>query len=425
VSNKPAEQDPPSILFISQYFSPETGAASNRVSELTKRWESAGHDVSVITSAPDYPEGELYDDYDNELHRVDSHDGVTVHTLATIPAGTETSLRRALKFIWFFFLSLGFGFWIASDTDIVIATSPQPLTGVSACLISTARRSKFVFDVRDLWPESISSVGRVENKFLLRTLQTTVEWVYRRADRIVVVSRAFKQPLVESGVDPAKIWYHPNGVDPSFATNVESATAIDEAIAEQIDGKFVVSYVGTVGRAHGLNVVLEAADQLSETAYDDVFFLVVGYGSEAERLRREATERGLDNVAFTGQRPKSMVPSILAATDISLVHLKPRDLFELTVPSKVFESMAAGLPIVLGVRGEAARIVTDGETGIPVEPGDGAAIGDAVRELHDDPDRRRRLGQNGKEYVCEHFSWDHLAEAYRERLGQLCGERPS
>ncbi len=404
-----------SILFISQYFPPETGAAANRVDELTKRWADAGHDVSVVTSAPDYPEGEVYDGYDNRWHRVERRSGVTVHIVRTIPASNAGMGLRALKFIWFMIASLAVGLRAGSSPDTVVATSPQPLTGVSGAVVSTLRRATFVFEVRDLWPETIVAVSDIDSRLVVGTIEIIVKIIYRLADNVVIVSRAFEDEVVAAGVDPEGIWYHPNGVDPSFVTDQHNSAPLSDDIAEAVTNRFVVSYVGTIGRAHGLEVVLEAAEEL-EHDHDDILFLMVGYGAEKDELQQRARERRLSNVRFVGRKPKEMVPSILAATDVSLVHLKPRDLFDLFIPSKIFESMAAGLPIVIGVGGEAERIVVEANAGLPFEPGDGEELATAIRELYNDPDRCQRLGESGHEFVCSEFDWDGIAEEYLNHL---------
>jgi glycosyltransferase involved in cell wall biosynthesis len=408
------------ILFITQYFSPETGAAANRVRELTKRWSDAGHDITVVTSAPDYPEGEMYEGYENKWIQTDEIDDVTVYSTKTVPASNAGMGKRALKFLWFMLTSMVVSLRLSPSPDIVISTSPQPLTGVSGYVVSRLRRCRFVFEVRDLWPETITAVSDVDNPLIIRAIDTLVTFVYRRADRVVTVSRAFEDSLVESGIDEDDLWYHPNGVDPSFVEDFESADPVSPDIEALVNGRFVVSYVGTIGRAQGLGVVLDAAKRLAgEQEYEDILFLIVGYGADMKSLQGRVEREDIDNVVFTGRKPKKMVPSILAETDVSLVHLKPRDLFETVIPSKIFESMAARLPIILGVRGEAERIVAEANAGIPIPPGDDAALADAVRRLHDDPEQRRTLGEKGGRYVRAEFAWDAIAEDYLSNLERL------
>ena len=391
-----------SIVVISQYFPPETGAAPTRWDELTKRWADDAS-VTVITSAPDYPEGEVYDGYDNDWLRREQRGDVEVFYTKTITSSSGNLIRRSLKFIWFMLLSFIVGLRYTTP-NAVIATSPQPLTGVSAWGLARIKGATFVFEVRDLWPESILAVSDFDNRIVIWLLDQTVSFLYRRSDHLVVVSRAFIEPIVEEGVDPTKIEYFPNGIDLEFYE-----TDSDESpVLEQIDDRFTVSYVGTIGRAHGLSVVLDAAPKL-----EDVQFVIVGDGAERAELEQRAATQ--ENVVFTGRRPKEEVPSILRQSDAALVHLKPREIFETVIPSKLLEAMAAGLPIILGVRGEAERILTEADAGVTMEPGNEEELVEAVRYLQQEG-RAQTFGANGREYVVAEFNWEHIAAEYLSLL---------
>lgn len=392
-----------SVLVVTQYFPPETGACPTRWDELSKRWSEEA-DVTVITSAPDYPEGEIYDGYDNSWLRTESRGSVDVLYTKTITSPSGTLARRSLKFAWFMLISMIVGLRYTSPT-VVVATSPQPLTGVSAWVIARIKRARFVFEVRDLWPESILAVSDFDNRVVIWMLDRTVRFLYRRSDRLVVVSRAFIDEIVNQGVDRTKIVYYPNGIDLDFYRRDGPTSPVVESLEEG----FTISYVGTIGRAHGLSVVIDAARSL-----DDVQFLIVGDGAEREEL--EERSKGLNNVFFAGRRPKEEVPAILNRSDVSLVHLKPRAVFETVIPSKMLESMAASLPIILGVRGEAERILTEAEAGIVIEPGNVDELLSAVRKLRDNADVREENGESGREYVVEHFNWESISAGYLETI---------
>lgn len=388
-----------SILIISQYFPPETGASQTRWDELSKRWTDEVS-VSVITSAPDYPEGNIYDGYENEWLRHETRNDVDVYYTKTITSSSGNLPRRSVKFIWFMITSMIVGLIYTSPT-IVIATSPQPLTGVSAWIIARIKGATFVFEVRDLWPESVLAVSDFNNTTLIWTLERTVAFLYRRSDRLVVVSEAFIDPIVDAGADRSKISYHPNGINLDFyIEDNEQSPVVDE-----ITDEFTISYVGTIGRAHGLSVILEAAQSVN-----GVQFLIVGDGAEREEL--ESKTKNVPNVIFTGRRPKEEIPSILNQSDVSLVHLKPRDIFETVIPSKLLESMAAGLPIILGVKGEAERILIESDAGVVIEPGDSAQLANAIMFLRTNQDIRERYSTSGRAYVDEHFNWDTIANDY-------------
>ncbi|WP_044956453.1 glycosyltransferase family 4 protein [Halomicrobium katesii] len=406
-----------SIFYITQYYPPETGAPATRVNELTRRWADAEHDITVITSAPDYPEGELFEGYDNSWVQTESRDGVDIVMMKTIPASNAETLRRILKFVWFMLAATCAGIWVDDSPDAVIATSPQPLIGVSALAVGRLRGAAVIFEVRDLWPETIQSVGDFDNGIALWGIEKTVNFVYRTADRVVTVSREFNETLTEAGVDSDRLWYHPNGVDTEFFETNSATDSLDDEVRAAFDAEFVISYVGTIGRTHGLEVVLDAADRLVDD--ERIRFVLVGYGSEMDRLQQQAKRRGLDNVVFTGRRPKEDVPKVQALSDASLVHLKDRELFRTVIPSKMFESMAASLPIVLGVEGEAARIVTEAGAGLPISPGDPGELVEATRLLADDPEAREQFGKNGYSFVKREFSWDTIAREYRENIEQV------
>lgn len=400
--NPSMSDDTSSIVVISQYFPPETGAPSTRWDELTKRWADDAS-VTVITSAPDYPEGELYDGYENDWLRREQRGDVEVFYTKTITSSSGNLIQRSLKFVWFMILSFIVGMRYTAPNS-VIATSPQPLTGVSAWALARTKRATFVFEVRDLWPESILAVSNFDNRFVIWLLDRTVLFLYRRADHLVVVSQAFIEPIVEEGVDPAKIEYFPNGIDLSFY-EVENE---DSEILDSFDERFTISYVGTIGRAHGLSVVLDAAPEL-----DDVQFVIVGDGAEREKLEQRAKNHA--NVIFTGRRPKEEVPGILREADVALVHLKPRDVFETVIPSKLLEAMAASLPVILGVRGEAERILTEADAGVTMEPGNATELVEAVTQLRDN-ERAKCLAENGRAYVVKEFNWNTIATDYFSML---------
>lgn len=412
-----SNSDGRSILFLSQYFPPETGAAPNRVKELCKRWTDSGCEVTVLTSAPDYPQGEIYDGYENDWIRRETVDGINVISTKTIPVSNKGFALRGLKFVWFMLSAIVVGLRLPQH-DVVVATSPQPLTGPAGMLISGLKNSKFIFEVRDLWPESISSLSDT-SAVLLRPLDWIIKLVYRRADRLVIVVRGFENELIQAGVDKENIHFHPNGVTPETFEHDESEWIISADLVSELREEYVVSYIGTIGRAHGLSVVLAAAEALDDL---DVTFLLVGTGAEAAKLEAEAERRGLDSIRFVGRRPKEEVPDFLALSDLSLVHLRNIELFRAAIPSKMFEAMAARTPIALGVRGEAEQIVNEAGAGWVFEPEDGERLATCVRNASENPEQASQYGENGYQYVTEHFSWDGIATAYLADIELLFDE---
>jgi len=412
------QEDHPSILLVSFRYPPETGAAATRLEALATRWAGHGHDVTVLTTTPDYPDGEIYEGYANEwLHR-EQHDGVEVVTTKSIPASpSDHLLRRALKYLRFtLFATLIGTFWL-DRRDLVLATSPQPFAGLAGLAIARLRRVPFVFEVRDLWPESLVAMDEVDSRSVIRLLDVMTDFLYARADRVSVVAPGMERVVVEGGADPDDVWLHTNGIDHEF---------FDPAVADQVDKRdlfansFVLSYVGTVGKAQGLEVVIDVAERLEDLdGYDDVRFVFIGFGSRYEELAARADERCLDNLVFLGRRPMDEVPDYLTASDAAFIHTAGRSAFETMIPMKLYEALGAELPVVLGARGDAIEILQRADAGISVEPGDADAIVEAVRTLYDDPERRLQCAESGRQYVIENHSWDTIAESYGEALTGL------
>ncbi|MUV85096.1 glycosyltransferase [Natronomonas sp. CBA1123] len=410
-----ADDNLPSILLVSFRYPPETGAAATRLEALTTRWASLGHDVTVLTTTPDYPDGEVYDGYHNEWLRREQHDGVTVVTTKSLPASpSDHLLRRAIKYLWFTTIAVLVGtFWL-NKRDIVLATSPQPFAGLAGFTIARLRRVPFVFEIRDLWPESLVAMGEVDNTAVISVLGTISNFLYTHADRVSVVAPGMKETVVEAGADPDDVWLHTNGIDHTFFAR-ENAGGIDET--ELFEDNFVLSYIGTVGKAQGLDVVLDVAEQLQATdKYDDILFAFIGFGSRYNDLAQRAEARNLDNIAFLGRRPMSEVPNYLHHSDAAFIHTESEEAFETMIPMKLYEALGAGLPVVLGASGDAVEILSRADAGIAATPGDADAILEAVKELRENPGKRQAFSENGRRYVVENHSWDAIAEAYSDKI---------
>ena len=411
------------ILYISQYFPPEMGAPAARAVELSKHWAAAGHEVTVLTGFPNHPTGVVPLAYRDKLRRLvvrEQVNGIHVVRSWLLPFPNRKAYERMLNYSSFSVSAAITGLFL-SRPDVVIATSPQLLVGLSGWWLARWKRVPFVFEVRDLWPESLAAVGMSDgNSLLHRSLVRIAGFLNRRSDRIVVVTPAFEDYLVERlHVPRQKIAVVENGVETDLFAPGAGATVRRELEAE---GKFVVSYIGTMGMAHGLETILEAAAQL-RSANPEIVFLVLGEGAEKERIVASARELGLDNLRFIDQQPREKIPSYICASDVCLVLLKKSDIFKTVIPTKMLEFMACARPVILGVDGQARAILEEADSGLVVEPENAAALVDAIRYLAANAEIAGKLGRNGREYIVRKFSRRQTAEKYISVLESLLNLR--
>ena len=381
------------VLFLTDNFPPEGNAPASRTYEHCVRWVRAGIRVTVITGAPNFPEGVLFEGYRNRWYARESMDGIDVVRVKTYITANEGFARRTLDYLSFMVSSFLAGLF-QRRVDVVIGTSPQFFTVCSAWMLSICRRRPFVFELRDLWPASIKVVGAMRESRSIRALERLEAFLYRRADAIVSVTGAFRDELVRRGVPQDKIVVVPNGVDLSRYSPRPRDAGLSSRLG--LDGKFVVGYIGTQGLAHGLENVLDAAVALRDAP--DIVFLLVGSGARHEALKTLAVRRRLDNVVFLPRQDKADMPAVWSLCDVSLIHLKDDPLFASVIPSKIFESMGMGLPMIVAVpAGEATALVESANAGVSVLPGCADALAKAIVSLRNDDPRRRQLAASSAE----------------------------
>ena len=409
------------ILFLSHYFFPEGNAPATRVHELGRRWARMGHEVTVVTCAPNVPSGVVYPGYANRPYRRESVDGIDVRRVWTWLAANAGSVRRIANYVSFL-LTGGLAGLCARRPDVVIATSPQFFCGVAGMLVTRLRRIPFVLEIRDLWPESIVAVGAMRPSRVVRALEWLERRMYAAATRIVTVGEGYRRKLAERGVAPGRVEIVPNGVDLAMFRAGADGDAVRREFG--LGDAFVCAYVGTIGMGCGLDVALRAGRLLRERGRDDVRLLLVGDGAVRERLEREARAAGLANVIFTGRLDKARMPEVLAAADACLVHLTRTELFRSVLPSKIFEAAAMARPIVLGVEGFAAELVAGAGAGLCIEPENERELVDAVLRLADDPALAKRLGEAGRAGIAAEYDYDRLASRYAELLEKIAAGVP-
>lgn len=378
-----------------------------------------------MTCAPNHPQGEVYDGYRNQLFQREQKDGIEVIRVWTYVTANEGFVKRTLNYISFMIATIFVAPFLAK-TDVVITTSPQFFNGLAGYVVSRLKRAPWVLEIRDLWPESILTVGAIKNQLIINALHYLELFAYRKADMIIPVTDAFQQYMLDKGIEAEKIYVIKNGVDLNFynqqpATSEKSLeiTVKNQQAKQHIDltGKFVASYVGTHGMAHHLETVLEAAQLLKDQ--QNIVFLLAGDGAERTKLVKLKEQMQLDNVLMLDQQPKDAMPMLWQVSDVSMVLLKKSDLFKTVIPSKIFESLAMKKPIVIGVDGEAKSIVEQAKAGICIEPENHHQLADAVVRLSSDPELFKTLAENGRQYVEANFDRSKLAINYLERLKQV------
>lgn len=413
------------ILFLTDNFPPEVNAPASRTFEHCREWVAAGHQVTVITCAPNFPKGEVYPGYKNRLWQQEVMDGIQVIRVWTYITANAGLVKRILDY-----QSFMVGAIIAAPlvrrVDIVVGTSPQLFATGAAYVVSRLKRVPYVFELRDLWPESIRAVGAIQHSRVLDFLERVELFLYRKAARIVSVTRSFRENLGQRGIDTGKINVVTNGVD----TQRFRPMAKDNELARElgIENAFVAGYVGTHGMAHALDTLLDAAAILQNNpAAQDIRLVLIGDGANKAALVARAKSECLDNVIFVDSVPKAEVTRYLSLLDVAIIHLRRTDLFKSVIPSKLFECMGMGIPVLHGVEGESADIVTQSECGQLFEPENAEALASALPALRASPARMdcyRRCGISAAaRYDRRSLALEMLAVL--ERVAGDCGRRSS
>lgn len=378
------------ILLLSQWYVPEPDI---KVHLLGKDLAARGHHVTTVTGFPNYPGGRLYPGYQIRWRQWEQRDGVRVLRLPLYPSHDRSAVRRSLNYLSFAASASLLGPPLSGPADVMWVYHPPLTVGIPAWWIGLLRQIPFVYEVQDMWPETLAATGTVTSRRMVRWVARLAQFIYHRAAAITVISPGFKRNLVAKGIPTEKIHMIPNWAD----EDIYRPMPRDEALAAEygLKGRFNVIYAGNLGAAQALDNVLAAAALLQDLP--EIQFLLIGDGVDEYRLRESARQRRLESVRFIGRQPAARMPHFFALADALLVHLKSDPLFEITIPSKTIAYLASGRPILSCVSGDAAEVVQGAGAGLVCPPEDPAALMQAVRDLYGMPaEQREAMGQSGR-----------------------------
>lgn len=398
------------VLILTQWYPPEPAPL---IQELAQTLQKRGHAITVLTGFPNYPAGKIYPGYHIRIMQREVLNDISVVRVPLYPEHSLSGLRRIINYISFALASSILGFFVAPKHDIIFVYHPPLTIGLPALVLSRLWGVPFVYQIQDMWPETLRATGMVKNRGLLRWVGQFAQWIYREAHTILVISPGFRQNLIDKGVPESKIRVVSNWID----TDAFKAVIPTRGLAENLgfNERFNIMYAGNMGEAQGLETVLEAAALLSDI--QTVQFVMIGDGTAMPRLKRLAEEKNLNNVLFLGRYPHQEMPNLYALADILLIHLKDDPLFRITVPSKTLAYLAAGKPIIAAAIGDVADMINSAGAGIACPPGNPQALAESVRHLYHMPaDQRRAMGENGRQAAAREYDRDMLIAKIEEEL---------
>ena len=385
------------ILLLTQWFDPEP---TLKGLVFAKELQRQGHEVQVLTGFPNYPDGKIYDGYKLKLYQREEMEGISILRVALYPNHDSSALKRILNYISFAFMAMLFGIFLTKKADVIYAYHPPLTVGVAAIFIKFFRRIPIVYDIQDMWPDTLKATGMMNNKKLLNIISIVCKLVYKYVNHIVVLSPGFKKILVNRGVNKKKISVIYNWCDEEA---LENQTILKDEYAQILSDKFNLVFAGNLGKAQGLDTLLNVAKYLKDN--DRIQLVFVGGGTERDSLITKVADLNLENVAFIPRVPMSEVGAILKRADVLIVHLKNDKLFEVTIPSKTQAYMAMGKPILMAVNGDASNIISKAKAGVVAKPEDIESILAAINSLYYlDRSDLIKMGENSKRYYINEMS---------------------
>lgn len=386
------------ILLVSQWFDPEP---TLKGLTFARALQARGHEVEVITGFPNYPGGKFYSGYRLRFFQIELIDGIRVIRVPLYPSHDGSSLKRIINYVSFMLSALLLGGFLSRKPDVIYAYHPPLTTGIAAAILGFVRNAPFVYDIQDLWPDTLVATGMMQNSGMLGVIKRVCQWVYNRAAHITVLSQGFKMRLEQDGVSPERITIISNWCDEG-QIKLEPNLALEQEL--DISGRFNVVFAGTMGKAQALESVIQTAAQL-QILDPRAQFVFVGGGIAVQALQNLVQKLQLTNVQFLKRRPMSEIGQVLACADVLLVHLKDDPLFEITIPSKTQTYLAVGKPILMAVRGDAARLVKESQGGVCCEPENVNSLVEAIQHLMRlQKSELEQMGIQGQKYYQEVLS---------------------
>lgn len=398
---------PMRILYFSQYFPPEVGATQTRAFEMASNLARSGHQVTMITEVPNHPSGIIQPDFRYKLFHRSSFAGIDVIRLWVKTSPKKSFINRILFYLSFMINAAICGLIITKDHyDVIVASSPPLFVGGSALVVSRLRKIPFIFEVRDLWPESAVVLGEVSNPRFIKLAEKLEESCYENALKIVVVTKGIYARLVERGISADKIELITNGANVElFQFSSKSRNRVRKEL--HLNDKFVIIYTGTFGIAQGMETIIDVAERLK--ADKNIHFLLVGSGPKKSLITNLSAQKRLKNITIFNEQPRELIPDYLSASDTAWIPLRNFDLFKGALPSKMFDAWACELPLLLNVDGEARELLNIANGGIYTPPEDPTALISAIMKLKNNPPLRTEMGKNGCDLTRKHYSRSVLA----------------
>lgn len=403
------------VLFVTQYYFPETGAPQNRLAGLARELKKNGVEVEVLTAMPNYPKMEIHQNYKGKFFLSEFIQDIQIYRAWIYVGKSRSIIARLFNYFSFVITSFIISFRIKGKFDFVICESPPLFLGISAYFISRRKKAKFIFNVSDLWPESAEKLDLIRNKFLLDLAYKLEAWLYKKSVLVSGQTQGICKDI-NNRFPSVKTHWLPNGIDPDrFPENTVSEWRKKKGFQTS---DFILLYAGIIGYAQGLEIIVNAANRLKDKP--EIKFILLGDGPEKEKLEWMVQTLALKNIFFYPSINSNEMPVVVQACNAAIIPLKKLDLFKGAIPSKIFENLAMKKPILLGVEGEAKELFIDnGKCGLFFTPEDDNDLTEKILQLHNNPALVDEFGKNGKQYVFEYFNRVKITDDFYKKLLKL------